>query len=160
MRHEFILMNGIEIDIGMSNLIQTLWDNGIETIQCCQGGYETDRAFDFFIDEEGVKRENAHLIFYKKDLERIKQFLPKNAEFIIGIKEKNGTFSDWLGVFDAVWASWKSQHYVEHTCMVCKEKYMGAPLMKCCDGKDCGCMGYPVDPPICSKECFDNIILK
>ena len=31
----------------------------------------------------------------------------------------------------------------------------------CCNGQDCGCMGQPIDPCTCSKECdaalFDNI---
>lgn len=25
----------------------------------------------------------------------------------------------------------------------------------CCDGRDCGCQGGPVDPVVCSKECED-----
>lgn len=25
----------------------------------------------------------------------------------------------------------------------------------CCDGSMCGCMGMPVEPPVCSTECYD-----
>lgn len=159
-KHEYILMNGVEIDIGMSNLIQKLWDNDFETIQCCQGGDETKRNFDFFIDEQGIKRENAHLIFLKKDLDRIKEFLPENAEYIIGDKEKKGVFNEWLGTFDAVWASWRSNHYFELNCRICKENYMGEYPKGCCDGKECGCMGLPIDPAICSEECWKKFMDK
>lgn len=24
----------------------------------------------------------------------------------------------------------------------------------CCSGFDCGCMGKPIDPPVCSDECY------
>lgn len=37
-------------------------------------------------------------------------------------------------------------------CCVC-----GFPLpyeqVGCCDGRDCGCMGMPVDPPLCGGNC-------
>lgn len=23
----------------------------------------------------------------------------------------------------------------------------------CCDGRECGCMGMPIEPPVCSEEC-------
>ena len=28
----------------------------------------------------------------------------------------------------------------------------------CCDGRECGCMGKPVDPPVCSEECYDKLM--
>ncbi|MNW37050.1 hypothetical protein D3C74_140810 [compost metagenome] len=28
----------------------------------------------------------------------------------------------------------------------------------CCEGRECGCMGLPIEPPICSKECWDQAI--
>ena len=30
----------------------------------------------------------------------------------------------------------------------------------CCSGHDCGCMGMPTEPPVCSKECFDKYVEK
>jgi len=24
----------------------------------------------------------------------------------------------------------------------------------CCDGHECGCMGKPIEPPVCSEKCF------
>lgn len=38
-------------------------------------------------------------------------------------------------------------------CMVCGGDLGYEPQM-CCSGRDCGCMGMPVDPPICSEECY------
>ena len=26
----------------------------------------------------------------------------------------------------------------------------------CCSGRECGCMGQPIDPPFCSNECMDE----
>jgi hypothetical protein len=28
-------------------------------------------------------------------------------------------------------------------------------IRMCCDGRGCGCMGWPVEPPVCSEECCD-----
>ncbi len=30
----------------------------------------------------------------------------------------------------------------------------------CCNAFDCGCMGLPVDPPVCSSECYDALMSK
>jgi hypothetical protein len=30
------------------------------------------------------------------------------------------------------------------------------PVM-CCSGRDCGCMGLPIYPPVCSVECYNKI---
>jgi len=39
-------------------------------------------------------------------------------------------------------------------CIVCKQKLPDdyEPPM-CCDGRQCGCMGLPIEPPICSNLC-------
>lgn len=28
----------------------------------------------------------------------------------------------------------------------------------CCNLFDCGCMGLPVEPPVCSNECYDKLM--
>lgn len=30
----------------------------------------------------------------------------------------------------------------------------------CCSGRECGCMGQPIDPVVCSGECFDALLNK
>lgn len=30
----------------------------------------------------------------------------------------------------------------------------------CCSGRDCGCMGQPIDPPFCSKQCQKEHLFK
>jgi len=25
----------------------------------------------------------------------------------------------------------------------------------CCSGHECGCMGQPIDPPVCSEKCWN-----
>lgn len=46
------------------------------------------------------------------------------------------------------------------TCEVCGKEFLGDPPIICCSGRDCGCMGRPIEPVVCSKECFDKIINK
>jgi hypothetical protein len=46
---------------------------------------------------------------------------------------------------------------VELSCMVCGELFIGPEPETCCSGRDCGCMGMPIDPVVCSKECYDNL---
>ena len=30
----------------------------------------------------------------------------------------------------------------------------------CCSGHECGCMGLPTEPPICSEKCYDTFMSK
>lgn len=44
-------------------------------------------------------------------------------------------------------------------CINCnKEFYM--EIKMCCDGKNCGCMGMPIDPIICDENCYKEYIKK
>lgn len=104
-RHKTIKMNGVNIDEGISDLIQQLWDNGIETIQCCQGGYIVDKETIFTHLENDKIVDNAHIIFYLRDIDKIKQFLPSTTEYIIGDKTRSGHIAEWLGSFNGVWAN-------------------------------------------------------
>lgn len=37
-------------------------------------------------------------------------------------------------------------------CEICGDEI---EVQMCCSGRDCGCLGLPVDPPICDKiECW------
>lgn len=36
-------------------------------------------------------------------------------------------------------------------CTICEKEI---EVQMCCSGIDCGCMGLPVDPPVCSDECY------
>lgn len=42
---------------------------------------------------------------------------------------------------------------VKYSCEYCEDDLGFEPKM-CCDGYMCGCMGRPVDPMVCSRECF------
>ena len=42
----------------------------------------------------------------------------------------------------------------EYPCMICGEPLGYVPQM-CCDGFMCGCMGQPIDPPVCSEKCYN-----
>lgn len=46
---------------------------------------------------------------------------------------------------------------VKLTCEICGETYMDEPPVCCCSGRDCGCMGRPIEPIVCSKKCYDRI---
>ena len=37
-------------------------------------------------------------------------------------------------------------------CLICGKEI---EVQVCCSGGDCGCMGQPTEPPVCSSECYD-----
>ena len=41
-------------------------------------------------------------------------------------------------------------------CEVCNEFVEGFEYLMCCDGRECGCMGQPIEPCICSTECWEK----
>lgn len=49
----------------------------------------------------------------------------------------------------------KERLNTEYICMVCKGP-LGYTPQFCCNAYDCGCQGKPVEPPICSKECYEK----
>jgi hypothetical protein len=51
-----------------------------------------------------------------------------------------------------------SKGYVEIVCQGCNETYLGPEPQTCCSGRDCGCMGMPIEPMVCSTECFDRLM--
>lgn len=46
---------------------------------------------------------------------------------------------------------------VDLICMVCEAEFKGEEPKMCCSGRDCGCMGLPTEPIVCSKQCYDNL---
>lgn len=46
---------------------------------------------------------------------------------------------------------------VSLNCMVCNKEFQGEEPKMCCSGKDCGCMGMPIEPIVCSDECYHNL---
>lgn len=46
----------------------------------------------------------------------------------------------------------------KHKCLNCEVIIDFEPVY-CCSGRECGCMGLPIDPPLCGdceKELFKN----
>ncbi len=44
-------------------------------------------------------------------------------------------------------------------CSSCSEKYFGVEPEYCCSGRDCGCMGRPIEPDYCDK-CLEKLYEK
>ena len=44
------------------------------------------------------------------------------------------------------------------TCMMCGKDMPDYEPKMCCSGRECGCMGMPTNPPICSDECWDRLM--
>jgi len=38
-------------------------------------------------------------------------------------------------------------------CLICQKIVKDYDPMMCCDGFECGCMGQPTEPCICSEKC-------
>lgn len=42
-------------------------------------------------------------------------------------------------------------------CLICQKWVPDYIPERCCNGSDCGCMGQPVNPCVCSKRCSDAL---
>ena len=50
------------------------------------------------------------------------------------------------------------QPLVTCCCMVCGKDFQGEEPKMCCSGMDCGCIGMPIEPVVCSYECYDKLM--
>lgn len=50
------------------------------------------------------------------------------------------------------------QPLVQCFCMVCGKEFLGEEPKMCCSGRECGCMGMPIEPVVCSDECYKKIM--
>lgn len=48
---------------------------------------------------------------------------------------------------------------MNETCEICEIDLVNYDPQYCCSGHECGCMGQPNNPPVCSSKCYD-ILLK
>jgi len=44
---------------------------------------------------------------------------------------------------------------MKSSCAICETEI---DVRMCCSGRECGCMGMPIDPPVCSNECYDKFM--
>lgn len=42
---------------------------------------------------------------------------------------------------------------MEYNCLICNKPVSDYEPVMCCSGYACGCMGHPMNPCVCSKEC-------
>ena len=45
-------------------------------------------------------------------------------------------------------------------CLMCKKGFKGYDPKMCCNGFECGCMGRPTEPPVCSEKCWNDLLEK
>lgn len=43
-------------------------------------------------------------------------------------------------------------------CVVCDIEVHDYVPEWCCNGHECGCMGLPIEPPLCSVECGEKLL--
>lgn len=43
-------------------------------------------------------------------------------------------------------------------CKICGAEMPDYEPRFCCFSYDCGCGGMPIDPPVCSNECWDKLM--
>lgn len=46
---------------------------------------------------------------------------------------------------------------MEGNCEICGTEI---EIKLCCSGRDCGCMGMPIEPPVCSSDCYGKYMAK
>ena len=42
-------------------------------------------------------------------------------------------------------------------CLICDKPVPDYKPEMCCNGRDCGCMGQPINPCLCSNKCADAL---
>lgn len=47
---------------------------------------------------------------------------------------------------------------MKYDCWICQKEMDDYEPEMCCSGFECGCMGLPTNPPVCSKECWDKLM--
>ena len=55
----------------------------------------------------------------------------------------------------------EQEHFTEITgedCEACGKFVEGFEYKMCCSGHECGCMGQPMEPCVCSQECWDKLM--
>jgi len=52
------------------------------------------------------------------------------------------------------------QKLTTNSCMLCEKEFEGEEPKMCCSGRECGCLGMPIDPIVCSDECYLKLINK
>lgn len=45
-------------------------------------------------------------------------------------------------------------------CQICSTWIEDYDPKMCCSGHECGCMGQPTEPRICSSECHDKLMAR
>lgn len=51
-----------------------------------------------------------------------------------------------------------SEELIGEHCESCGDFVKGFEYQGCCDGRECGCMGKPIEPCLCDKkECWSKI---
>jgi hypothetical protein len=51
-----------------------------------------------------------------------------------------------------------TQESTKCKCIICNKPMPDYDPKYCCSSYDCGCMGMPTEPPVCSNECFDKLM--
>ena len=72
----------------------------------------------------------------------------------VSYKEPEYTNGKGKFYYDFLWYLTRHGHY----CFTCKKKMPDFEPQYCCDGRECGCHGMPIEPPICSAECWEILL--
>lgn len=46
----------------------------------------------------------------------------------------------------------------EWECVICRRPVPEYVPVYCCNGLDCDCMGQPIDPCVCSNQCWAAVV--
>lgn len=47
---------------------------------------------------------------------------------------------------------------MEYPCLICRKPVLDFEPQMCCSGWECGCMGMPTNPCVCSDKCWDALM--
>lgn len=87
-----------------------------------------------------------------EQLKQLKALIDSQEE-----QQKSGNLTDTgIAYLNGLRQAYKilNTEYVIVNCMSCGEEFYGEEPKMCCSGRECGCMGLPTEPIVCSEKCY------
>lgn len=95
-------------------------------------------------------RNGSTIELIEGTMEKIEGFFDDDFLF----QEPEYTNGEGKFLHDFLWHLTKHGHF----CFCCKTKMPDFEPQYCCNGHECGCYGYPIEPPICSAICWELLL--
>jgi len=120
--------------------------------------HETARGYPWCIDDHGhvmlaPTEDSMDMVWLElADIEAMLLAITGQRQMAISEAAKEAAVDIWL-------AEWERVRSVSaYRCEICGAEVPEYKVQICCSGVDCACMGLPIEPCVCSDECYTAIM--